>query len=51
LASLGFLVLCVALGAQTLTAHKYKFDPDWPKALPNKWKSQGEAVLLGTNGW
>ncbi len=45
LASLGFLVLCVALGAQTLTAPKYKFDPDWPKPLPNKWKMGGVTGL------
>src|ERR1700730_14404515 len=42
---LGFLILCVALVAQTLTAPKYKFDPDWPKPLPNKWKMGGVTGL------
>ena len=31
------LALYVTLGAQTPAAPKYKFDPDWPKPLPNKW--------------
>src|SRR5262245_44829809 len=35
------LALCVALGAQSTAAPKYKFDPDWPKPLPNKWKIGG----------
>jgi hypothetical protein len=35
------LLLYVALGAQTAVAPKYKFDPDWPKPLPNKWKIGG----------
>jgi hypothetical protein len=35
------LLLYVALGAQTPAAPKYKFDPDWPKPLPNKWKIGG----------
>jgi hypothetical protein len=38
-------VLCVALGAQTPAAPKYKFDPDWPKPLPNKWKMGGVTGL------
>jgi len=42
---LGLLALCVSLGAQTLTAPKYKFDPDWPKPLPNKWKMGGVTGL------
>ena len=45
LAGLCLLVLCAALGAQTLTAPKYKFDPDWPKPLPNKWKMGGVTGL------
>ena len=53
-AGLCLLVLCVALGGQSQTvrtdsfavtpapnAPKYKFDPDWPKPLPNKWKMGG----------
>jgi|SRR5579872_843951 len=38
-------VLCAALGAQTPAALKYKFDPDWPKPLPNKWKMGGVTGL------
>jgi hypothetical protein len=33
------------LRAQSLTAPKYKFDPDWPKPLPNKWKMGGVTGL------
>src|SRR5579862_1882088 len=40
------LVLCVALGVSTQSAApKYKFDPDWPKTLPNKWKMGGVTGL------
>lgn len=39
------LTLCVALGAQAQTAPKFKFDPDWPKPLPNKWKMGGVTGL------
>ncbi len=45
LAGLGLLVLCVSLGAQQQTAPKFKFDPDWPKPLPNKWKMGGVTGL------
>jgi DNA-binding beta-propeller fold protein YncE len=45
LAGLGLLVLCVSLGAQEQTAPKFKFDPDWPKPLPNKWKMGGVTGL------
>src|SRR5580704_12648253 len=44
-AGLGVLVLCVALGAQTPAAPRYKFDPDWPKPMPNKWKIGGVTGL------
>ena len=44
-AGIFFLVLCVTLGAQEQTAPKYKFDPDWPKPLPNKWKMGGVTGL------
>src|SRR5579885_3503773 len=43
--ALGGLALCVAVGAQTPAAPKYKFDPDWPKPLPNKWKMGGVTGL------
>jgi len=39
------LILAAALGAQQLAAPKYKFDPDWPKPLPNKWKMGGVTGL------
>jgi DNA-binding beta-propeller fold protein YncE len=42
---LWMLVLCVLLGAQEPTAPKFKFDPDWPKPLPNKWKLGGVTGL------
>src|ERR1700680_936287 len=45
LAGLGLLALCVSLGAQEKTAPKFKFDPDWPKPLPNKWKMGGVTGL------
>src|ERR1051325_83809 len=45
-AALGFLALCIALGAQApQRAPKYKFDGDWPKPLPNKWKMGGVTGL------
>ena len=40
---LGFLAVCVYLGAQTVP--KFKYDPDWPKPLPNKWKLGGVTGL------
>jgi hypothetical protein len=52
-----FLMLCAALagwfllillapaGAQEQGAPKFKFDPDWPKPLPNKWKMGGVTGL------
>src|SRR6266849_3533094 len=38
-------VFCVAVGAQVLTAPKYKVDAEWPKTLPNKWKMGGVTGL------
>jgi DNA-binding beta-propeller fold protein YncE len=35
----------VSLTAQTAAAPKYKFDPDWPKTMPNKWKIGGVTGL------
>ena len=45
LAGLGLLVLWVSQGAQEQTGPKFKFDPDWPKPLPNKWKMGGVTGL------
>ena len=46
-ASVGLCVLvwCVAVGGQTPAAPRYKFDPDWPKPLPNNWKLGGVTGL------
>jgi hypothetical protein len=38
--SLGVLCLYAVVAAQS-AAPRYKFDPDWPKPLPNKWKIGG----------
>ena len=43
--SLALLALYVTPRAQTPTPPKYKFDPDWPKPLPNKWKLGGVTGL------
>src|SRR5437867_1308313 len=51
---LAVLAVYVVLGAQALTAPKYKFDPDWPKPLPNNWKIgriTGLAVDKDDNVW
>lgn len=42
-AALGLLVW--SLAAQPPAAPKFKFDPDWPKPLPNKWKLGGVTGL------
>ena len=39
------LALVVSLGAQELAAPRFKFDPEWPKPLPNKWKLGGVTGL------
>ena len=44
LAGLVLLAWCVAWGAE-LAAPKFRFDPDWPKPLPNKWKMGGVTGL------
>src|SRR6266478_3812874 len=45
LASLCLLALGVSVVAQNMAAPKYKFDPDWPKTMPNKWKIGGVTGL------
>jgi hypothetical protein len=45
LAGLGLLILWALPGAQEAAAPKFKFDPDWPKPLPNKWKLGGVTGL------
>jgi DNA-binding beta-propeller fold protein YncE len=39
------LALLLLAVAQAQTAPKFKFDPDWPKPLPNKWKLGGVTGL------
>ena len=39
--ALGATGLFVGVGAQGQNAPRYRFDPDWPKPLPNKWKIGG----------
>jgi sugar lactone lactonase YvrE len=36
--------------AQSSALPKYKFDPDWPKPLPNKWKMGGVTGLAVGEG-
>src|SRR5215468_3877558 len=48
LTGLAIVFFCAVLAAQTQTpptAPKFKFDPDWPKPLPNKWKLGGVTGL------
>jgi hypothetical protein len=42
-----FLILFAILiaGANAQTPPKFKYDPDWPKPLPNKWKMGGVTGL------
>jgi len=44
-AGLGLLVLCLTLAAQEQSAPRFKYDPSWPKPLPNKWKMGGVTGL------
>src|SRR5215467_6963456 len=46
LTGLAIVFFFAVLAAQTLpTAPKFKFDPEWPKPLPNKWKLGGVTGL------
>ncbi len=41
-----WVAICLtAVCAQAQTAPRFKFDPDWPKPLPNKWKMGGVTGL------
>ncbi len=42
---ISLLAFGVGLGAQQPAAPKYKFDPEWPKPLPNNWKMGGVTGL------
>jgi hypothetical protein len=53
-AALLLLTLSAALTAPAQALPQYKFDPDWPKPLPNKWKMGGVtglAVDKADNVW
>ena len=39
------LIVYGGLGAQAQSAPRYRFDPDWPKPMPNKWKIGGVTGL------
>jgi hypothetical protein len=39
------VLVCATLFAQQATAPRFKFDPSWPKPLPNKWKMGGVTGL------
>jgi hypothetical protein len=42
------MALYVGVGAQGPGAPRYKYDPEWPKPLPNKWKIGGVTGLAVT---
>jgi DNA-binding beta-propeller fold protein YncE len=45
LAGIAFVIAFTGNGAQAQSAPRYRFDPDWPKPLPNKWKMGGVTGL------
>ncbi|MEP7310654.1 MAG: hypothetical protein ABJA98_34560 [Acidobacteriota bacterium] len=46
LAGIAVLISYAEIGGQAqTTAPRFKFDPDWPKPLPNKWKIGGVTGL------
>jgi hypothetical protein len=45
LAGIAFVIALTGMGAQAQSAPRYRFDPDWPKPLPNKWKMGGVTGL------
>ena len=44
-AALALCALWLLPGAQDPAVPKFKYDPDWPKPLPNKWKMGGVTGL------
>ena len=53
-AGIAFVIAFTGNGAQAQSAPRYRFDPDWPKPLPNKWKIggiTGLAVDKDDNVW
>src|ERR1700733_4629709 len=45
LAGAGLFAVSMSVGAQEPSAPKFRFDPTWPKPLPNKWKIGGVTGL------
>jgi hypothetical protein len=45
LAGIAVVIVSTGSGAQAQSAPRYRFDPDWPKPLPNKWKMGGVTGL------
>jgi hypothetical protein len=45
LAGVGFLISGYGRGLEAQTAPRFKYDPEWPKPLPNKWKMGGVTGL------
>ncbi len=45
LAGMAFLIRSGSGDVQAQTAPRFKYDPDWPKPLPNKWKMGGVTGL------
>jgi len=45
LGGIAFVIAFTGNGAQAQSAPRYRFDPDWPKPLPNKWKMGGVTGL------
>jgi len=53
-AGIALVIAFTGSGAQAQSAPRYRFDPDWPKPLPNKWKIggiPGLAVDKDDNVW
>jgi hypothetical protein len=44
-AGAAFLIVFAGDGAHAQGAPRYRFDPDWPKPMPNKWKIGGVTGL------
>jgi hypothetical protein len=45
LAGIGFVISSTTHGVDAQTAPRFKYDPEWPKPLPNKWKMGGVTGL------
>src|SRR5205823_5647138 len=45
MAGITLVVSYAGSGVQAQTAPRFKYDPDWPKPLPNKWKMGGVTGL------